>query len=38
MKSQNKTPLLQRPAAVSVLASLLSIVIGLVLGFVLLVI
>ena len=38
MKNQNKTTLLQRPAAVSVLASLLSIVIGLVLGFVLLVI
>ena len=38
MKNQNKNPLLQRPAAVSVLASLLSIVIGLVLGFVLLVI
>ena len=37
MSKQNKQPLLQRPAVVGVLASLLSIVIGLVLGFVLLV-
>ncbi len=36
MSKQNKQPLLQRPAVVGVLASLLSIVIGLVLGFVLL--
>ena len=32
MSKQNKQPLLQRPAVVGVLASLLSIVIGLVLG------
>ena len=37
MSKQNKQPLLQRPAVVGVLASLLSIVVGLVLGFVLLV-
>ena len=37
MSKQNKQPLLQHPAVVGVLASLLSIVIGLVLGFVLLV-
>ena len=37
MSKQNKQSLLQRPAVVGVLASLLSIVIGLVLGFVLLV-
>ena len=36
MSKQNKQPLLQRPAVVGVLASLLSIVVGLVLGFVLL--
>ena len=38
MSKQNKQPLLQHPAVVGVLASLLSIVIGLVLGFVLLVV
>ena len=38
MSKQNKRPLLQRPAVIGVLASLLSIVIGLVLGFVLLVV
>ena len=32
MSKQNKQPLLQRPAVVGVLASLLSIVIGLVAG------
>ena len=37
MSKQNKQPLLQRPAVVGVLASLLSIIVGLVLGFVLLV-
>ena len=37
MSKQNKQPLLQRPAVVGVLASLLSIVVGLVLGVVLLV-
>ena len=37
MSKQHKQPLLQRPAVVGVLASLLSIVVGLVLGFVLLV-
>ena len=37
MSKQNKQSLLQRPAVVGVLASLLSIVVGLVLGFVLLV-
>lgn len=37
MSKQNKQPLLQRPTVVGVLASLLSIVVGLVLGFVLLV-
>lgn len=37
MSKQNKQPLLQRPAVVGVLASLLSIAVGLVLGFVLLV-
>ena len=37
MSKQNKQPLLQHPAVVGVLASLLSIIIGLVLGFVLLV-
>ena len=38
MSKQNKQPLLQHPAVVGVLASLLSIVIGLVLGFILLVV
>ena len=38
MKQHQKQPLLQRPAVVGVLASLLSILIGLLLGFVLLVI
>ena len=37
MKQKNKSSLLQHPAVIGVLASLLSIVIGLVLGFVLLV-
>ena len=38
MSKKNKQPLLQNPAVVGVLASLLSIVIGLVLGFILLVV
>lgn len=38
MNKKTKQPLLQNPAAISVLASLLSIVIGLVLGFILLII
>ena len=38
MSKKSKQPLLQNPGVVGVLASLLSIVIGLVLGFILLVV